>query len=59
MILDTLPAGQYFIRVTAQNESGYSQTAFDYYVTDIGKHYGVKCFYVLEDGTVEEDVYEE
>lgn len=59
VILDTLPAGQYFIRVTAQNESGYSQTAFDYYVTDIGKHYGVKCFYVLEDGTVEEDVYEE
>ena len=60
VILDTLPAGQYFIRVTAQNESGYTQTAFDYYVTeDIGKHYGVKSFYIFEDGTIGEDIYEE
>ena len=35
------------------------QDAFDYYVTDEGKHYGMVCFYVTEDGTIEEDVYEE
>ncbi len=28
---DALPAGQYFIRVTAKNESGREQYAFDYY----------------------------
>ena len=52
-------AGQYFVRVRAENASGYTQDAFDYYVTDEGKHYGMVCFYVTEDGTIEEDVYEE
>lgn len=52
-------AGQYFVRVRAENVSGYTQDAFDYYVTDEGKHYGMVCFYVTEDGTIEEDVYEE
>lgn len=56
---DTLPAGQYFIRVTAENTSGYQQYAFDYYVIDSGKVYGTKCFYVLEDGSIVEDVYVE
>ena len=56
---DALPAGQYFIRVTAQNASGYEQYAFDYYVIDSGKVYGTKCFYVEADGTIVEDVYEE
>lgn len=56
---DTLPAGQYFIRVTAENTSGYEQRAFDYYVIESGKVYGTKCFYVLEDGTIAEDVYVE
>ena len=51
-----LPPGQYFIRVTATNESGWTQTSFDYYVIDAGKIYGTKCFYVLEDGTIEEDI---
>lgn len=52
-------AGQYFIRVTAKNESGKTQTAFDYYYTDDGKVYGTKCFYVLEDGSIEEDTENE
>ena len=51
--------GQYFVRVQATNEDGKSQYAFDYYVTDEGKHYGMRCFYVMADGTVEVDVYEE
>lgn len=51
----TLPAGQYFIRVTATNASGKTQTAFDYYTIDNGKIFGTKCFYVLEDGTIEQD----
>lgn len=52
-------AGQYFVRVRAQNASGNIQDAFDYYVTDAGKHFGIKCFYINRDGTVGEDVYEE
>lgn len=52
-------AGQYFVRVRATNTSGKTQDAFDYYVTDEGKHYGMKCFYITEDSTVEEDDYEE
>ena len=52
-------AGQYFIRVRATNASGYTQDAFDYYVIDSGKVYGVKCFYIQPNGTVVEDTYEE
>lgn len=56
--IDMLPKGQYFIKVTATNKSGYTQTAFDYYFTDGGKNYGVKCFYIDAKGNVVEDVYE-
>jgi len=56
---DLLPEGQYFMRVTAQNQSGQTQTAFDYYVTETGKVYGTKCFYVNADGSIVEDVYVE
>ena len=52
-------AGQYFVRVRAVNTSGYTQDAFDYYVTDAGKQYGIKCFYIQPDGSVTEDTYEE
>lgn len=55
-----LEPGQYFMRVTAKNESGYEQTAFDYYSSGGDERvYGVKCFFVLEDGSIWEDVYEE
>lgn len=47
-----LPPGQYFYRVTATNESGFSQKAFDYYVSKYQKHYGMKCFYVDNEGQV-------
>lgn len=57
--IDIPPKGQYFIRATVTNESGYTQTAFDYYYTDLGKQYGVKCFYLDGDGNVVEDTYEE
>lgn len=60
--MDPLPLapGQYFIKVTAANTDGLSQNAFDYYVTnDSVKNFGVKCFYVLADGSVEEPQYEE
>lgn len=56
---DKLEPGQYFIRVTATNESGYSQDTFDYYETDKGKVYGAKCFYVNKDGSIVEDINEE
>jgi len=28
-------------------------------ITDEGKYYGMRCFYITEDSTVEEDDYEE
>lgn len=54
-----LEPGQYFVRVKAVNESGYEQYAFDYYVSSNAKYYGIKCFYVMPDGSIREDVYEE
>jgi len=51
---DKLPKGQYFVRVKAYNESGYSQYAFDSYITETGKIYGTKSFYVGADGKVTE-----
>lgn len=56
---DLPAAGQYFVRVRATNDSGYTQDAFDYYVIDNGKAYGMKCFYVQPDGGIVEDTYEE
>ena len=57
--LDLPEAGQYFVRVQAENSSGYTQDAVDYYVTDSGKNYGMRCFYITQDGRVEEDLYGE
>ena len=54
-----LSAGQYYVRVKAKNDSGYEQYAFEYIVGDNGKMYGMKAFWVMEDGTVLEDNYEE
>ena len=59
-ITTEIPAsGQYFVRVRATNKSGLSQDAFDYYVTDSGKHFGMLCFYIDENDQVEVDTYEE
>lgn len=58
MEFDLLPPGQYFARVESRDASGNTQDAFDYYVTEKGKVFGTKCFYVLPDGTIEEDVYD-
>ena len=56
---DAPDAGQYFVRVRATNSDGYAQDAFDYYVTDGGKQYGMLCFYVQDGGKVVGDTYEE
>ena len=56
---DVLPEGQYFVRVLAYDEDGDRQTAFDYYITEEGKNYGIKCFYVDKDGNILEDIYVE
>ncbi len=56
---DSLPAGQYFMRVSARNQSGETQYAFDYYRLELGKVYGTKCFYIDKDGKVVEDIYVE
>lgn len=55
---DMLQDGQYFVRVIAQNESGYSQMAFDTYLVDNDRYFGTKCFYV-RDGKIVENVYVE
>ena len=54
-----LEPGQYFYRVKAKNTSGYEQVAFDYYNSERGKEYGVRCFYVTESGEIQVEVYEE
>jgi len=54
-----LPEGQYFMRVTAQNESGEMQYAFDCYRLELGKVYGTKSFFVDKEGKIAEDVYVE
>lgn len=55
-----LEPGQYFLRITARNELGLEQTAFNYYLSNRnGRVYGVKCFFVMPDGNIEEDVYEQ
>ena len=51
---ELLPPGQYFFRITATNESGYSQRAMEMFESDDGiKHYGVIRFYVNNDGEIE------
>lgn len=55
---EELNPGQYFVRVTAKNSMGEEQYAFDYYVSrEEQKYYGIKCFYVHEDGSIEEEEY--
>lgn len=54
---DKLPKGQYFIRVKAKNQSGYTQTAFDSYLLSDGKVYGTICFYIDEKGNVVREEY--
>lgn len=50
---NALPAGQYFFRVSCQNESGYTQTAMaDYEAEDEATYYGVICFYINADGSI-------
>ena len=56
---ELLPAGQYFLKVSVTDDAGHTQDAFDYYVTEDGKVYGTKCFYVDADGTISEDIVEE
>lgn len=56
---ELLEPGQYFYRVTATNASGYEQTALDYYVSSRGKEYGVFCFWVMPDGQIQMEIYEE
>ncbi len=54
-----LKPGQYFMRVKAVNEYKNEQYAFDYYVAEGDrKRYGVKCVYVLPDGSIQEETYE-
>lgn len=54
-----LPPGQYFYRVTARNTSGYEQMAFDYYSSSRGKEYGMKAFWVTENGEIQVEEYVE
>lgn len=55
MTLPNLPEGQYFVKLSCKNSSGRTQDAFDSYESVNGKVHGVKCFYVLSDGSIVED----
>lgn len=58
--MDMLSEGQYFVRVSAVSSSGLSQEAYEFYNTEKKtRANGVLCFYVLEDGTVETQIFEE
>jgi len=50
--LDMPPPGTYYWRVTATNERGFTQIAFDHVITSSGMHAGMRAFTVREDGTV-------
>ena len=58
-IREKMEPGKYFVRVTATDSDGNSQYAFDSYISERGKEYGVKCFYIMEDGSLVEDEYVE
>ncbi len=58
--MDKLSEGQYFVRVRAVSSSGLTQEAYEFYNTEIKTRVnGVLCFYVLGDGTVETQIFEE
>ena len=57
--ISPLPAGQYFVRIRATNESGQTQDAFDHYNIDGRRIWGTRCFYVLPDGSIGVDTYAE
>lgn len=47
-----LEPGQYFFKITAANEDGYTQTSMEIYEYEDLDCYGVTMFYVLDDGTI-------
>ncbi len=52
--IDKLDSGQYFLKVQAVDTDGNVQEAFDYYQAEnIGKIFGMICFYINDDGTIE------
>lgn len=56
---DLPPAGGYYLRVQATNESGYTQDCFDYFVTpNSGKAYGTYAFFIDDQGRVTIPAYE-
>lgn len=59
-IVPALPAGQYFLSVTAQTGDGKSQIAYETYSTELKTTvHGVLCFYVLPDGSVHASYFNE
>ncbi len=50
--IPALPEGTYYWRVTATNESGNTQVAFDQVFTDTGVHQGTRRFLITKDGQV-------
>jgi spore coat protein H len=54
--IERLEAGTYFWRVTATNEDGESQTAFDdYFDAERVQHSGMKYLFITEDGKILEE----
>ncbi len=56
---EALPTGQYFLKIQVSDAEGHTQDAFDCYITENGKVYGTKCFYINADGSISEDQVEQ
>lgn len=58
--VDTLPSGQYFLRIHAEGTNEISQDAYEYYRTEAGTIcYSTLCFYVQSDGSIAAVEYSE
>lgn len=55
-VMNRPAAGQYYLKVSVKNSSGYAQDAFDIaYLADDTRVFGEICFYVNADGSVTQD----
>lgn len=53
--VDLPDPGQYFVFVTVRDTEGSEQEAENVYETENGTVYGVRCFWILDDGTIADD----
>ncbi|MCD8074557.1 MAG: CotH kinase family protein [Lachnospiraceae bacterium] len=56
--IDLPEPGQYFVRIRAETSAGYTQEAYEFYNTEKERTvYSTLCFYIREDGSVEQSLF--